>query len=320
MKRITMTLILTLLFTSARLTWAQDDHHHDSPHGDPPHAKHKPETHRKAVRLAPGVSDEFDIVVEKATGGILERQAVLPGEVQINRDRQAHIVPRYPGLVIEVRKTIGDQVKQGDVLAVLEGNESLVPYELKSLIDGTIVEKHITLGESLTDNAVVFTVADLDTVWIDLTVYQKDIGSVRPGQQAVIYGSEHLPTAEGTISYVSPTVDEHTRTGTARVVLPNHEGAWKPGLFVTSRIALDRAEADVVVPKTALQTVGGEHVVFVETDEGFEPRTVEVGRSDPARVEILSGLHAGERYVSRGSFTIKSEMARGVLEHAGHAH
>ena len=90
----------------------------------------------------------------------LDLHTTLPGEVQVNQDRRARIVPRYPGLVIEVRKTIGDRVEKGDVLAVLEGNESLAPYDLKSLIAGTIIEKHISLGESLKDGEVVSTIED----------------------------------------------------------------------------------------------------------------------------------------------------------------
>jgi len=290
----------------------RDDHADDEDHED--HDDHG------KVRLAPEAIKEFGVIVDVAGPGTLHLKTTLPGEVQVNQDHLAHIMPRYPGLVIEVRKSVGDHVVKGDVLAVLEGNESLAMYELKSLMDGTIIERHITIGESLQNDDLVFTVADLRSVWIDLTVYHKDIATVRPGQEVLVRGGKHLPSAWGRISYVSPTVDAHTRTGHARVVLSNDDGAWKPGLFVSGRISLDQPQADVVVPKTALQTLDGEQVVFVQTADGFEPRPVEVGRRGGDDVEIRNGLRSGERYVSRGGFTIKAEMARGDLEHAGHAH
>ena len=301
---------------------AHAGHDHGEEESEDAHTGHDEHGHEKegAIRLSTEAMQDFGVAVEAAGPGTLDLHTTLPGEVRINQDRQAHIVPRYPGLVIEVKRHIGDGVQKGDVLAVLEGNESLAPYELKSLIDGTIIEKHITLGESLKEDDVVFTVADLDTVWIGLTIYQKDIAMVRPGQEIIVSGGNHLPTAKGTISYVSPTVDSHTRTGHARVVLPNLDGAWKPGLFVTGTILLDQVHADVVAPRTALQTIEGAQVVFIETSEGFEPRPVNIGRRNHDHVEILSGLRPGDRYVSRGGFTIKAEMARGELEHAGHAH
>ena len=309
---------------------AQDhDRHHDEHHDDLPssgdfgaaggHDEHGNEEHG-AIRLDTETTKEFGIDVEAAAPGVLVLHTTLPGEVQVNQDQTAHIVPRYPGLVIEVRKTIGDDVQKGDVLAVLEGNESLAPYDLKSLIGGKIIEKHITLGESLNEDDVSFTVSNLGTVWIDLTLYQKDILSVKKGQKVVISGGEHLPTAEGKISYISPTVDKHTRTGHARVVLPNPKGTWKPGLFVTGHVQTAKRRVNVLVPAGALQSIDGNVSVFVETNEGFELRPIEIGQRNRARVEVVSGLQPGERYVRKGGFTLKAEMARGELEHAGHAH
>ena len=343
---------LALVFLTAACyatSFAVDDHGHDhgheeetshedeghEDHGHVEHEEHagKKDTHldhddhdehghekQSAVKLDQEAMQDFGIIVETARPGTLDIHTTLPGEIQVNQDRQAHIVPRYPGLVIEVKKTIGDGVRKGEVLAILEGNESLAPYELKSLIDGIIIEKHITLGESLAADDVVFTVADLDTVWVDRTVYQRNIASVRRGQEVVISGGEHLPIVKGTISYVSPTVDKHTRTGHARVVLANSDGSWKPGLFVTGKIALDHVKVAVMVPKTALQTIEGSQTIFVKVGDGYVPTPIKVGRKNKSHVEIISGLRPGERYVSRGGFTLKAELARGELEHAGHAH
>ena len=272
------------------------------------------------IRLEPEVMQEFGITVETAASGVLDIYTVLPGEVQVNRDHLAHIAPRYPGLVIDVKKNIGDQAKRGEVLAVIEGNESLVSYELKSLVNGTIIEKHITLGESLKEDDIVYVVADLNTVWIDLTVYQKDISMIRVGQKVVVSGGEHTSESEGTISYISPTVDEHTRTSLARVVLPNPNGHWRPGMFIEGTIRLSTIEASVAVPRSAIITVEDRPSVFVMGDNGFVPREVEIGVSDENHAEILKGLEPGERYAARNILPLKAELNRAGLEHAGHAH
>lgn len=110
----------------------------------------------------------------------------LPGEIVPNADRLAHIVPRFPGIAREVRKRLGDEVEQGDVLAVVEGNQSLSTYEVRSLISGTVIEKHITLGEFVRDDADIYVVADLSTVWANVSVYSRDVSRVRRGQSVRI--------------------------------------------------------------------------------------------------------------------------------------
>lgn len=272
-----------------------------------------------AIKLSPEVLQEFGIELATAAGGTIAVETMLPGEIQINQDRLAHVVPRYPGVVLEVKKNIGDSVKKGEVVAVLEGNDSLTPYSLKAMIDGVVIDKHITLGESLQTDRDVYTIADLGDVWVSVTLYQKDLALVRKGQTVTISGGVRMEPAQGKIDYVSPTLDERTRTGYARVVLPNKDGRWKPGMFIAAEVEVGNKAALVVVPQTALQTLEEGISVFVETDEGFEPRRVEPGRANRTQVEILSGLEAGERYVSKGGFTLKAELGRGEMDE-GHSH
>jgi len=193
-------------------------------------------------------------------------------------------------------------------------------FEITAPFSGTIVEKHITLGEKVNDNNAVFTVADLNSVWVYLTVYQKDLDAVKVGQPVTIRAERNQDGAKSKVDFVSPVVKESTRTSTARVVLDNSKGTWRPGSFVTGEIMLSGFEVKIAVPRTALQVVEDKNVIFVKTDDGFEPRPVTTGRKDKEQVEILAGLAGGERYISKGGFTLKSELARSGLEHAGHAH
>lgn len=284
----------------------------------PAHGGHD-EHEERAIKLSPEVLEEFGIELATAAPGTVAVETVLPGEIQINQDRLAHVIPRYPGVVLEVKKNIGDPVKKGDVVAVLEGNDSLTPYPLRAMIDGVVIDKHITMGESLQTDRDVYAIADLSDVWVSITLYQKDLAMVEKGQSVTISGGVHLAPSQGKIDYVSPTLDERTRTGYARVVLPNPDGRWKPGMFITAQVEVANEAAAIVIPQTALQTLEAGVSVFVETDEGFEPRAVELGRANRTQMEILSGLKAGERYVAKGAFTLKAELGRGEMDE-GHSH
>jgi cobalt-zinc-cadmium efflux system membrane fusion protein len=129
-----------------------------------------------------------------------------------------------------------------------------------------------------------------------------------------IDGGPGLPEASGTISYITPVVDQPTRTATARVVLPNAEGIWRPGMFVNAHV-LEPTAAEIVVPRTAIQLVARAPVVFVETAGGFEPRPITVGRGGDTHVEVVDGLRAGERFVATNSFLLKAELGKGEAEH-----
>jgi len=103
------------------------------------------------------------------------------------------------------------------------------------------------------------------------------------------------------------------------VVLANPEGTLRPGLFVTARVAVASTAAGIVVPKSALQTFEDRAVVFVQDEDGFEPRPVQIGRENATQVEILSGLEAGQTYVSQGAFTLKAQLLKGAFGD-GHNH
>ena len=197
---------------------------------------------------------------------------------------------------------------------------SLTRFEMTAPFDGTVIEKHIALGEALEANAEAFTLADLSTVWIDVSVYQKHLLAVRQGQEVVISAGAGMPDATGTIAYIGPIVGEQTRTAMARVVLPNSDRLWRPGLFVTVGVAVEQLTVPVVVPNTAIQIVNGETVVFVEEAGVFKPVHVQVGRADSVRAEMVSGLDSGLSYVAKGGFHLKAELGKESFAEGGHGH
>jgi len=317
----------------------------------------------------------------------------------INTNRLVRVVPRVAGVVREVRKSLGDRVKAGEVLAVIDSRElaearaaylaareravlalatfqrkeilwkeeitskqiyqeakqalavaqveehtaeqkllamgislpelqelsrhsleSLHPHEalgryyIAAPLPGTILERNITLGEAVEPNTGIFLLGDLDTVWVDLNVYPKDLPLVRVEQTVKISAGEG-PEAQGKIIHVQPLVSEATRRTFARAEVDNRDGRWQPGLFVTGQVQTGAIQIPLRIARSALQSIQGEIVVFVEEEEGFEPRPVTLGRSGDSHVEIVAGLKPGERYVETGSFILKAELQKGEAEH-----
>ncbi len=280
-----------------------------------------PEDHddHDLVQLTQAEIDEFGLEMATAGPGIIENSLELPGEVRPNDDRLAHIVPRYSGIVTEVLVGIGENVKQGQILAVIENDESLANFQVKTLISGTVIGKHVTLGEAASREREIFVIADLSTVWIDLTVYQRDLSRVKVGQRAQVFVGHDTAQGTAAISYVTPIVDERTRTATARLVLENKDGFWRPGMFVTAKVLIEKTDVPLAVPRTALHTFEENTVVFLVTEEGFIPRPVSLGRHGETDVEVLAGLSAGDQYVSQGGFTLKAELGKNAFGD-GHGH
>ena len=294
---------------------AHDDHEESQQEQQEQTEEHAEEV----VRFSQDELNEFQIELATAGPGIIENHVDLTGEIAIDPNRLAHIVPRFPGIVKDVYKKIGDNVEKDEVLAVIESNESLTPYEVRSLIKGTVIDMHLTRGEVIADLDHAFTVADLSEIWANLNIYQNDLSAIRIGQKAIITAGHGLGQAVGKISYISPIVSEETRTTTARVILPNPDYRWRPGLFITAEVVVGTAKADVVVPKTALQTFENQTVIFVKTNDGFQPSPVSIGRSNTYYAEIVDGLEPGQIYVAKGGFTMKAELEKESFG-GGHGH
>ncbi len=202
-------------------------------------------------------------------------------------------------------------------LGVTPNGAGLNRYELRAPFDGMIVEKHISLGEAVKEDANVFLLSDLSRVWGDIIVTPKDLGTVRVGETATVRAAAADLAATGKVTYVGSLVGEQTRSATARVELANPGLAWRPGLFVNVDLVQGAKPAPVTVPGDALQTVEDKPVVFVKVAEGFRARPVTVGTFDGKVAEIRAGLRAGDIVAASGSFVLKAEQGKDGAEH-GH--
>lgn len=188
-------------------------------------------------------------------------------------------------------------------------------FELRAPFDGVIVEKHIALGEAVKEDANVFTISDLSTVWAEIIVPAKDLAMVRVGEKATVKATAINQSSSGKVTYVSSLLGEQTRSAKARVTLDNPKTAWRPGLFVNVELTADSRNAPVAVLSEAVQTLEEKPTVFLKVANGFIPQTVVPGRSDGKHTEIVSGLSAGASYAATGSFVVKAEQGKGSAEH-----
>ncbi|BBB59256.1 cobalt-zinc-cadmium resistance protein [Undibacterium sp. KW1] len=207
------------------------------------------------------------------------------------------------------------QQKLASLGAGMATKGNLNRYEIRSPIAGTVTEKHISMGQSLKDDAAIFTVADLSSVWVEIAIPAKDLNHVRTGQSAKVSANAFDATAEGKLSYVGAVMGEQTRTAKARLLLPNTKGVWYPGLTVNVALLSAEVEVPVAIVNEAIQIIDEQATVFASYGDQLEARPVELGRSDGKYTEIRKGLQAGTAYVAKNSFLIKAELGKAAASH-----
>lgn len=186
-------------------------------------------------------------------------------------------------------------------------------YEVRAPISGQITARDLVLGQTVSTDKEVFVIADPAKVWVEIAVAPSDISFARQGGEArVVSGTRR---ASGTIIALSPVIDPETRSAKAIAELDNAAGAWKPGDYVEARLISGSQEAEIIVPKSAIQSVKGTKVVFVSEAGGFRARPVTTGREDSANVEIVAGLEFGETIATTNTFTLKAELGKAEAEH-----
>jgi membrane fusion protein, heavy metal efflux system len=195
---------------------------------------------------------------------------------------------------------------------------SLRLQEVRSPIAGRIAERRVDLGGLVGregQESELYVVVDLAELWVDLAVPLADLAAIREGQEITIAFGATGERTPARIIFVSPLLDRDTRTARVVASFANPDHVFRPGSFVTAEIPLSKDNAEVVVPKAALQTIKGERVVFVRNEQGFELRRVVLGREDDRAAEIVFGVSAGETVAVSNTFTLKAELGKAEAEH-----
>lgn len=191
-------------------------------------------------------------------------------------------------------------------------------FSVKSPVAGTVLTLDAAVGRSVEPGDALFHVGNLDEVWLLADIYERDLASVQTGSPmsftVAAYGDELFT---GTVDQVGDWLDADSRTAEVRVVVDNVDHRLKPNMFAKARLALTNAAVaeGLAIPADAVQVVEGRPSVFVELTPGtYAARPVRTEPLADGRVQVFSGLAAGDRLVVDGAFTLKSELAKAELE------
>jgi membrane fusion protein, copper/silver efflux system len=234
--------------------------------------------------------------------------------VRWSRAGQPNVQPGHDGdstgdLVAEARTQLGlAGLSGGDIDAIVAGGTPRRAVALRSPIDGVVIRKQADRGGFAPVGQELFAIADLGTMWAVAEVPESSTARLGVGERVRVELAAG-PAVDGAIAFIHPTVDEASRTVSVRVVLPNRDGALRPGMSATVHLASAPVEVQVV-PAASVVDTGSRPIVYVARDGRHERRAVVLGARIDDDVEVVSGLAAGELVVGDGAFLLESESRR----------
>lgn len=190
---------------------------------------------------------------------------------------------------------------------------------LRAPVSGIVLKRDAIVGQPVAPEQILASIADLGEVWFLARVFEKDLGKIRVGASAEIvlnaYPNEPL---QGDLEYIGQQVDPAARTVTARIRLKNRKDMARLGLFGSARVVLEESSGkppSLVIPRSAVIEIAGKTVAFVRSPDGqYQLHEVVLGASAAGKVEVISGLEAGEPVVVEGVFTLKSVLLKSTME------
>lgn len=276
--------------------------------------EHAHDDESDSAEISPSAAKVSGIVTSVASAAQIKDTITLSGRVVLNQNRTALVKARFPGIVRSVKKAQGESVEEGEVLATVESNESLQVYPVKSPITGTVLARNSNIGDTAAD-APMFTIADMRELWVELHIFPQDAGKVKAGEAVILSSTECEDVQTSTIHALLPITEASTQTLLARTTVQNLDSHWLPGMSVNADVVVASHEVPVAVKTTAIQRMEGKTVVFVKEGERYEARPVQTGTADAEWTEMITGLDAGEEYVSEGSFIVKADIGKAGAAH-----
>lgn len=267
------------------------------------------------TQIAAKVAQDAGIRVAPAAPGVIADEHEVQGLLTPVEGRIAKVAARFPGPVRRLNANVGDTVRVGQTLATIESNLSLTTYTVTAPITGVVLARNAAVGSVATEGAPLFEVADLSLLWVDLHIFGADAQHIRPGVPVTVTRMSDGATAQTTLERVLPGTATASQSTVARATIANTDGLWRPGSAVKARITVDQQPAKLVVPLAALQTFRDWDVVFVRVGDTYEVRPVELGKRDAQRVEVLSGLKAGDQVVVEQSYLVKADIEKSGASH-----
>jgi len=277
-----------------------------------------PEAHAEEgsrTHIASAIAEQSGVRTARIGAGTIRDEHDVQGLLTPIEGRHARIVARFPGPVRAVRAGIGDTVKAGQVLAVIESNVSLSDYSVTAPFAGTVLSRSVTVGD-LAGDSPLFEIADLSKLWVDIHLFGGDAQHIRAGLPVEITRLSDGLSKTTTLDRVLPGTATASQSTVARATIDNGDGNWRPGAAVRARVSVSEDAAALVVPLDAIQQLRNQEVVFVRSGEDYEAHPVKLGRRDGHHAEVLDGVKAGDDVVVEQSYLIKADIEKSSVEDA----
>lgn len=274
----------------------------------------KYDSYEGRVQILDEAAEASGIEIEKAGPALIKENHVLSGQIALNSNATANVRARFPGIVRDVKKGLGDTVEKGEVLATVESNDSLQVYNVTAPISGTILARDTNIGDVAGD-APLFRISDLSTVWAELHVFPGDMAMIQAGQPVIVNSLDGVQKTEGVIASLLPLAENATQTIVARILLENPDGVWRAGMNVQGTVTVSQREVPLAVKSSGLQRFRDFTVVFAKVKDIYEVRMLELGKDDGSYVEVLEGIKPGTDYVSGNSFLIRADIEKSAASH-----
>jgi len=206
-------------------------------------------------------------------------------------------------------------LSSADIQRLLKTGDSGAVLPLRAPFSGTVVEVRTAVGEAAEPGSPLFLLANLDTLWVELSIPESRIYLAREGiELKARFDGQPAKTFPGRVFQVGAAVEERTRTLQALAEVGNPDHDLKAGMFGTAYLQEGNEERTLAVPADALQNIDGNPFVFVHREPGlYELRRVQTGTLRESMVPILAGLADDDRVISSQGFALKSEILKARL-------
>ncbi len=265
--------------------------------------------------IAADVARQSGIRVATAGPGVIADEHEVQGLLTPVEGRLASVTARFPGPIRTLRANVGDAVRAGQTLASIESNLSLSQYGVVAPISGVVLSRNAAVGAVVAEGAPLFEIADLSKLWVDVHVFGADASHLRSGVPVTVTRMSDGAGVSTTLERILPGTATASQSTVARATIDNADGLWRPGSAVTAKVTVARQPVAMAIPLTALQTFRDWDVAFVRVGDTYEVRPLTLGRRDGTRVEVLSGLRAGDAVVVEQSYLVKADIEKTGASH-----
>jgi len=283
-------------------------------------ATHKGVTHTWAydsfegrTKIKTAVAEALEIGTAVAGSVVMQETISVYGQITTNSEGLRKITARFDGAIKSVSVSQGERVRKGQVLATVESNESLQLFTIVSPISGVMTQRDANVGEQ-TGGRQLFTIIDVSSVWVELSVFPTDLAQVKMGAPVTVTDTISGYQVKGKVSRIN-SLAEADQSVNVRVVLDNKKEQLRPGRHVSANITVGQHTANLAVKRSGLQAFRDFTVVYAQIGEEYEVRMLDLGLQAGEWAEVLGGLEPGTRYVSENSYVIKADIEKSGASH-----